>query len=334
MKKSICITLAFICCHHLVLAQKYVNTPKQSKAERVYNQLMEKLDIIQYLNVDSLHSKDIFWESLDMHHSMLQKYKNDVLKNKKAAQQAIEYIGQQLTEGESDDLLIIESQEITEELENAICGSNSIYPISINIIHHESANAFIYPNGKMYITDSLLYLLNFSRDKIIGICAHEMGHYIIQHAYVHQWKSFKNERNNTIIAAIMSGIVAAADAYAISQGAEIDSDSTIKYIENTFESASIDSYLYRFKYSREQELEADIIAVRFLEWLNIDPMQYIRTLELLGTRNDYLFDEESDHPTISYRIELLTHMIENFPMQNWREFTKTKHNTMQAYPEW
>ena len=112
----------------------------------------------------------------------------------------------------------------------------------------------------------------------------------------------------------MSGLVAASDAYATSQGAEIDSESTSEYIENTFESASKDSYLYKFKYSREQELEADIIAIRFLEWIGINPQYYIDTLKQLGTEYDLMYDEESDHPTTKYRIDLLSFLIKNYPM--------------------
>ena len=161
-----------------------------------------------------------------------------------------------------------------------------------------------------------------------------MGHYIIQHAYIHQWKSDKYENKNKIIAAVMSGLVAASDAYAVSQGAKVDTDSTSEYIENTFEEAAKDSYLYGFKYSREQELEADIIAVRFLEWIGLDPIIYIDTLKHLGTAYDHLITETSDHPTTQYRIDFLSHLIKNYPMENYEEIIQNKNNNGRQYPEW
>ena len=333
MRKYFIIIVVLIC-PYLVFAQKYVTTPKQSKAEKVYDNLINKLDIIQYLNIDSRYNESSFWESLENNHQTLQKYRKDVYKNKEAANKAKEYIRKQLTEIKSEDLIFMESNDITEELKNSICGPNSKYPISISVVHDKSANAVIFPNGEMYITDSLFYLLNFSKEKLIGICAHEMGHYIIQHAYIHQWKSFKNERNNTIVAAVMSGIVAAADTYATSQGAKVEYESTSKLIENTFDAAATASYLYRFKYSREQELEADIIAVRLLEWIGINPMQYIETLKLLGTKYDYLIDDESDHPTTKYRIDFISHLIRNYPLENYDEIIKNKNNNGRQYPEW
>ena len=304
---------------YATFAQKYVTSPKQYRAEQVYDNLIYKLDIIQYLNIDSLHDKNAFWQSLDNKHYILQKYKDEVYRNKTTASKSQDYINNQLANYKSENFIFLKSNGIAEELKASLCGQNSEYPISISIIHNEYANAAILPNGEMYITDSLCYLLEFSKEKLLGICAHEMGHYIIQHAYIHQWKSLKKEKNKTTFAAVMSGLAVATDLLAMSQGVKVNSRSTSKYIENSFNSAKRSSYLYRFKYSREQELEADIIAVRFLEWLGIDPKHYIETLKILGTKYDLLIDIESNHPTTQYRIDFLSYLIKNYPLKNYNE---------------
>ena len=59
---------------YATFAQKYVTSPKQYRAEQVYDNLIYKLDIIQYLNIDSLHDKNAFWQSLDNKHYILQKF--------------------------------------------------------------------------------------------------------------------------------------------------------------------------------------------------------------------------------------------------------------------
>lgn len=315
MKKLIIITI-FSICPYIIYGQQFIKQPKQSKADKKYSKIIEKLDIIKYLNIDTVHNENAFWETIEQHHTTLNKYKKAKIKNKSSANKAIEYIGKQLADTDIEEYYIYDVPHITNNLKNAICGINSQYPVTISIVEDKYANAAIFPNGEMYITDSLLHLLDYSYEKLVGICAHEMGHYIIQHAYIHQWKSYKKQITNTIIAATMSAAVAASDIYAASQGVEVDADGTSKYINDTFIEANYSSYLYKFKYSREQELEADIIAIRFLEWIGINPKYYIDVLRQLGTKNDHMYNAESNHPTTKYRIDLLTYCIEKYPMTN------------------
>lgn len=47
------------------------------------------------------------------------------------------------------------------------------------------------------------------------------------------------------------------------------------------------SELSKFKYSREKEIEADIMAYRFMEFSGMDPKEYINALcKLVGFSND------------------------------------------------
>ena len=71
------------------------------------------------------------------------------------------------------------------------------------------------------------------------------------------------------------------------------------------------SYYFQFKYSREQELEADLIAYRYCEIMGIGGYAYILALELLGDDFGSLkAEKQSDHPTIAYRVAFLKYIYE------------------------
>ena len=195
MKKAIIITITLIYTN-LMWAQTNISTTKPTRAERQYDKIIKNIDVLQYLNVNSEHNENIYWETLDNKHKVLLKYRKICSRNNYTAIKSKEYINKKLTECNSGELYLLDAPNVTNYLKNSICGNDSKYSISISIIHNESANAFVYPNGEIFLTDSLCLLLDLSAEKLIGICAHEMGHYIIQHAYIHQWKSDKYENKN------------------------------------------------------------------------------------------------------------------------------------------
>ena len=113
-----------------------------------------------------------------------------------------------------------------------------------------------------------------------------------------------------------------ADIYAASQGAtvrEMDPDaysSNNQAIINFFDNKS---YFYGFKYSREQELEADLIAYRYLEAIGLGGYAMIMALEMLNDPSDNQEDiATNDHPTTQYRIEFLKYIyaIEHQNIEN------------------
>lgn len=62
-----------------------------------------------------------------------------------------------------------------------------IYPSSY-------ANAFATPYGDIYLTSSLVDRCLGSTQLLIGICAHEMTHYICKHSLIELWQTYKKEK--------------------------------------------------------------------------------------------------------------------------------------------
>ena len=64
--------------------------------------------------------------------------------------------------------------------------------------------------------------------------------------------------------------------------------------------------MFHYKYDREQEIEADIVAYRFLEWIGIDPAEFIMALERTNLDNlTGAGEKDSDHPSTEFRVGLL-----------------------------
>lgn len=79
-------------------------------------------------------------------------------------------------------------------------------------------------------------------------------------------------------------------------------------IENNIIWAGDNALKYRYKYSREQEVEADIIAYRFLEYMGLGGENYINALRAIGYENDAYYDDTSSHPTTEFRVKLLEYL--------------------------
>ena len=64
----------------------------------------------------------------------------------------------------------------------------------------------------------------------------------------------------------------------------------------------------KFEYSREQEIEADIIACLFLKWLGNSPIDYIDFMETLPGD---ISDKYDTHPSMVFRVNTLRKIFQN-----------------------
>lgn len=197
-------------------------------------------------------------------------------------------------------------------------GVKQVYPdCTIDIIEDSEANAFCSPDGSVFLTDALVDELNANFTQLMGICAHEMSHFFLMHAFVSSYQTQRKYQINSAIGAATSAVVVAANAYAQANGATTSEswDSVNQTINNLSIAAYDDAFeRFRYKYNREQEYEADIIAYRFLEWYGVDPTLYIEALETIALEDDKYYDIDSDHPKCSDRIALLRYMGDKYPL--------------------
>lgn len=173
--------------------------------------------------------------------------------------------------------------------DNDIENVSSVRPI---IVVNKSMNAFVTGNNKIFIHSGLLENLD-SFEELEGIIAHEIGHLKLGHVESRKIFSKKNSKlaNIGIFAVIglsMAGLNNNVEGFILA-----NNDFLIKN---------------QFKYSRHQEMEADIYSIRALNKQNkssyglINFFKKIRKYNFqIVTRNNYY----NSHPSYANRLELI-----------------------------
>ncbi len=141
------------------------------------------------------------------------------------------------------------------------------------------ANAFALPGGTIVITDALVNLAE-SRDELLAVLAHEIGHV---------------ERRHTLRLALQNSVVALAAATVTGDAA-------------TLGVAAVPAVLAQTQYSREFESEADEFAFTLLRQHNISPDKFADIMIRMSRSKQNAIENEpisflSTHPLTQNRIE-------------------------------
>ncbi|WP_136658298.1 M48 family metalloprotease [Nitratireductor sp. XY-223] len=157
----------------------------------------------------------------------------------------------------------------------------------ITILNSPAVNAFALPGGYLYVTRGLLALANDSSE-VAAVIAHEMAHVTANHGL---------QRKRAEEAEVLASRVAAE---VLSN--EIDGQQVIAR-----------SKLRLAAFSRQQELEADVIGVRMLGQAGFDPYaaaRFLRSMEAYSRFRagdagaDQSLDFLSSHPDAPKRLQL------------------------------
>ncbi|WP_375624335.1 MULTISPECIES: M48 family metalloprotease [unclassified Bartonella] len=158
---------------------------------------------------------------------------------------------------------------------------------SVTILNSESVNAFALPNGAIYITRGMLALANDSSE-VAAILAHEIAHIRANHGILRLQKEAQLKMTNHISSRLLSSIG--------------------KKLHNPMQNKQ-----QLAQFSRNQELEADSLALEMLQQAGYDPFaspRFLQTMEaysalrnISDTKNASL-DFLASHPTTPQRIQL------------------------------
>ena len=166
-------------------------------------------------------------------------------------------------------------------------------PWEFHVVDSGVLNAFALPGGKVFISRGLLEKLG-SEAELAGVLGHEVGHVTAQH--IGQQMSQ---------AAILQGIAAGVGVAA--------KESDEGWLRVLGAGTRVGGGLYLLKFGRDQEVQADILGVRYMTRLGYNPEGQLRVMEVLaaaakggGGRLEVL----STHPLPSTRIDHLRDLIE------------------------
>lgn len=194
-----------------------------------------------------------------------------------------------------------QKQALVDEIGNRLVSKTEAgqtpYKFDFHLLADEQTiNAFALPGGQIFITEGLIKLMR-TEGELAGVLGHEIGHVVARHAAEHIAK-----------AQLTQGLTGAA----VLATYDPDDPST----QRTAAVAALIGSLINMKFSRDDELEADRLGVRFTSEAGYDPRAMIRMMETLaqaskGQRPPEFF---STHPNPERRIEQIQAAIqEKFP---------------------
>jgi predicted Zn-dependent protease len=179
-------------------------------------------------------------------------------------------------------------ERIGEQIVRSTKAGQTPYKFQFHLLADENTiNAFALPGGQVFITAGLLKNLK-TEGQVAGVLAHEIGHVVARHSAEQIAKS-----------KLTQGLTGAA---AIGM---YDPDRPGTMVNAA--AAAMIGKLLTLRYGRQDELEADKLAVDFTPSAGYDPRAMIQVMEILERENHGSSPPEflSTHPNPGNRIEEL-----------------------------
>lgn len=163
------------------------------------------------------------------------------------------------------------------------------------ILDSTEVNAFASPNGYIYITTGLLDIIE-SNDELAFIIAHEMGHIEKKHSVI-------NYRQRLAAMFFSALLLASNNNYEDSEKVLLTAVMTDLVLKG---------------YSREQENEADAVALSHLKRIGMDHLSYKMVMgKFIDMRQQKIYAIDkifSTHPTPEKRIDNLNKLLQAYEL--------------------
>jgi Zn-dependent protease with chaperone function len=194
---------------------------------------------------------------------------------------------------------------------------NKIHPVTlddgrpgnlvIKILRNNNPGAFSTPTGTIVIYTGLLSTIR-SEDELIGVLAHEVAHFVLDHQIVNINKAYDRKKRAEFWSALATVMAAATEVY-LAEKKDVYMGGNLTIATAVLSTSIANSVLERLgaNFSREQEFEADHAATKTLEFLKKDPKAFAAALARIRTycilTGDYLaLSGAGTHPALTQRI--------------------------------
>lgn len=182
--------------------------------------------------------------------------------------------------------------------------------IFIKIIKDPEPNAFALPNGCVIISTGLLSTIQ-SEDELVGILAHEVAHFALDHQVLNYNKEIDKKKRAEFWATFATVVAATADVY-LTVNNKNHIPGILTASTAIVASAFSDEILTKLgvKYNQAQEVEADYASKEILEVLKYDNLGLCAALLRIKkycilTGNYLALSGSGTHPSLDSRIKLL-----------------------------
>ncbi len=311
-----------------------------TNAEKEFKRLIGKYDVADVVKKVELNHPAEFWKVMYDNNELTIQLLADLKRGKGAEKEAIKKFNSVQRFYPQYDKSVVESmQGFCDTLLIDMGIADSGVRCSLHVVNSDEINAFtaLTEGGfAMCITTGLFIHKGMTYEILMGYVAHEFVHGVLFHHLRSFYAEAKELRKNKLLGGIEAGVAAVgeiANAYSSAvTGADYDTTSYGRKYDQIEENVKISTLKYTFAFSREEEVEADLIAFRFMQNLGRGE-EFINGLRLLGSEYDNLYDEYSDHPAISSRIDFLKYVTQNPELGN-TENDKIQKKRTKKVTEW
>jgi Zn-dependent protease with chaperone function len=182
--------------------------------------------------------------------------------------------------------------------------------INVKILRDLNPNAYVYPNGTLFISTGLISTIN-TEEELMGVLAHEISHFALDHAIINYNKAVQRQKRAEFWAGFAAVAGAVADGYLGSKNPYYNSNS-ISILSTVLAYSIAMSINERLclKFSREQETAADKSAVELMKFIKIRHTALSSAFSKLKTYYTYTgnymaLSGEGTHPAIDERIKAI-----------------------------
>ena len=175
--------------------------------------------------------------------------------------------------------------------------SRPLLPWQIEAVDSATINAFALPGGKVFVTRGLLAKLR-NEAQLAGVLGHEIAHVTARHVNDHMAQKMG-------LQIVLAGINLASR------------QSNEQWLGVLGTGTEVGGSLFILKFSREDELEADDLGLRYMTKLGYNPMAQIQVMQILNEQRASTAQTMaflSTHPLPKQRVDNLKQLIQrNYP---------------------
>jgi len=189
-------------------------------------------------------------------------------------------------------LAVTALREMTKRLTDQI--PDNPYKFDVTVVKSDVVNAFALPGGYVVVFTGLMKKAE-SGEEVAGVLSHELNHVLQRHGLERIMKSLGLLTVAAIVFGNQQGLVGMMKQLGIE--------------------------LLTFKFSREQETEADLTGLQLLQRAKIDPSGMITFFERLSEKDQGRMEWLSTHPMSAARADRLKSELAALPKKLPEPFT-------------
>jgi hypothetical protein len=175
------------------------------------------------------------------------------------------------------------------------------FPYTFKVVREKSMNAFALPGGPIYVHTGLIELATES--ELAGVMGHEISHVVMRHSTRQASRQMKAQLPLAILGGVLGATVGGAVGSLAQMGMSITAGSVF------------------MKYSRDAEIEADMVGAQIMYDAGYDPQAVVSFFNKMKAQGESRGGPQflSSHPDPGNRAKNISSILSRFPPKQFQQ---------------